>query len=191
MTAHENNLRRNEFEQLFHSAGLDGVWSSLEGIPSVAAYIKEEDKTLEQMILDLVIFRNEAAHGNPDEILGIDTLRNWVSFINIFCEALAEFITYRVVTEEKKHKPESVLGKVTETFRDNIVVAKCNSGTLNVGDRLYFLRASDCTCAQIDSLQVENESRTSVTIQHEGVEIGIKTSIQVPKNAILVKITLH
>lgn len=190
LTAHDSNLRRSEFEQLLHSAGLDGVWSSLERNPSVARLTTEGDanKTLEQMILDLVTFRNDAAHGTPDEILGVDTLRDWVAFVKAFCDGLAEFLTHRIVHEEAEHKPETVCGIVTETFRHNVSIAKCDHGTLHVGDYFYFMRATDSTYARIDSLQVKGVSCESVIIEHQGFEVGIQTSVRVPIKAKLVRV---
>ncbi len=188
LTAHENNLRRSEFEQLFHAAGLDGVWAYLEKNELLARLSTDADKSLEQMILELVIFRNEAAHGAPDDILGIDTLRQWIVFVNAFCDALADFLTHRIVREEAAYHPQTVYGTVTETFKNRIAVAKCHCGTLNVGDYLYFLRATDCTYARIESLQVEGVNQQSVTIPRPDFEVGMQTSIEVPKKAKLVKL---
>lgn len=190
LTSHEKNLRYSEFVKLFHSAGLEGVWSSLEQNPLLISFTVEGDpeRSLEQMIQDLVTFRNDAAHGDPDDILGTDTLREWIAFVRAFCHALVEFITHRIVWEEARHIPESVLGLVTETFRDNIVVATCDHGTLHVGDQLFFLRETDCVTARIDSLQVNGVDHTVVEIACEGFEVGIRSSVKVPRNSRLLRI---
>ena len=158
LTSHDRNLRRSEFERLFHSVGLEGVWSSLERNSTITSLTFDGDanKSLERMILDLVIYRNDASHGTPDEILGIDTLREWIAFIKAFCEALAGFVTHRIVHEEASNIPEAVYGVVTQTFRNNVAIIKCDRGILQVGDHFFFLRKSDCTRARIDSLQVNS-----------------------------------
>lgn len=190
LTAHDRNLCRPEFEQLFHSVGLDGVWPSLERNPTVASLTVDgsANKSLDQMILDLVTYRNDASHGTPDEILGADTLREWIAFVKAFCEALAAFVTHRIVLEEESHIPESVYGVVLETFRNNVVVIKCDRGNLRVGDYLFFLRESDCTHARIDSIQVNDINYNSVEIEHEGFDVGIQTSIKVPRAARVLKV---
>lgn len=50
------------------------------------------------------------------------------------------------------------------------------------------MRATDGTYSSIDSIQVNNISLTSVEIDKQGFEVGIKTSEQVPLKAKLVKI---
>lgn len=190
LTAHERNLRRDELEKLFHSVGLIGVWSELERNPAITSLTVEGDsnKSLEQMILDLVTYRNDAAHGTPDEILGIDTLREWIVFVKTFCESLASFITHRIVNEEASSMPETVYGIVTETFRNNIVIVKCDRGNIRVGEYLYFLHDADCTQARIISIQVNDVNQDSVEIRQEGFEVGIQTSVKVPRFSRVLKI---
>jgi len=190
LTLHERNLRREEIERMFHSAGLSGLWAWLERDSEVANLTVNgsSNKTLEQTILDLVTYRNDASHGSPDEILGIDTLREWTAFVVAFCNALAAFITHQIVNQEFLHKPESVYGVVTETFRDNILVATCNRGWFCVGSKLYFFRETGCVYARIESLQVNDQDRTEVYIDHEGFELGIRTSEKVPRNSSIVSV---
>ena len=190
LTAHDRNLRRSELEQLFHSAGLVGVWPSLERNPTITSLTVDGDanKSLEQMILDLVTYRNDASHGTPDEILGVDTLREWIAFVKAFCTALALFVTHRIVHEEASSVPEAVYGVVTETFSNNVAIIKCDRGYLRVGEHLFFLRESDCTHARIDSLQVNDINHNSVEIKHEGFEVGIQTSVKVPRSARVLKV---
>jgi len=190
LTAHDRNLRRSEFEQLFHSAGLVGVWPALERNPAITCLTVDGDsnKSLEQMILDLVTYRNDASHGTPDEILGTDTLREWIVLVNTFCETLASVITHRIVKEEASSMPESVYGVVTETFRNNIVIIKCDHGNIRVGESLYFFRDADCTHARINSIQVNDVNQDLVEIKHEGFEIGIQTSKKVPRSARVLKL---
>ena len=190
LTAHERNLRRSELEHLFHSAGLIGVWSALERNPAITSLTIEGDsnKSLEQMILDLVTYRNDASHGTPDEILGIDTLREWIVFIKTLCESLASFITHCIVNEEASSMPETVYGVVTETFRNNIAIITCDRGNIQVGEYLYFLREIDCTRVKILSIQVDDINQDSVEIRQEGFEVGIQTSAKVPRSSRVLKI---
>ena len=190
LTTHERNLRRSEFEQLFHAAGLNGVWSFLERGTAILELTQEgdTDKSLDGMILDLVTYRNDASHGTPDEILGADTLRQWIAFIEAFCDTLALFVTHRIVTEEAAHRPEALYGVVTETFRDNVAVVRCDRGKFCLGDHLFFLRDCDCTQARIDSLQVDDIDHTCVEIEHAGFEVGIRTSVRVRRGARVVRV---
>lgn len=190
LTVHDANLRRGEFEKLFHSAGLENVWHSLENNSEIKLHTTESDfnKSLEQMLLELVNLRNDASHGYPDEILSIDILSEWIAFIDVFCNALAEVITHRVVSAEAEHRPESIIGEVTEVLRDNIAIVTCERGTLTVGNRVYFLREGDCTEVTILSLQLDDVDQMDVPIERAGLEVGIRTTKQARRNARLIKL---
>jgi hypothetical protein len=190
LTFHATNLRKPDLEQLFGSAGIDGVWRSLETNERLRAQLIDGDwhKSLEQMVEDLVTFRNDAAHGTPDDLLGLDILAEWIAFVNSFCFALADTITHRIVRAEANYLPESVLGVVTENLRGNIVIATCDHGVISVGDVFYFLREADCTMAVIESIQVSDADRETVQIDRAGLELGLRTSIEVGANSRLVRI---
>jgi hypothetical protein len=143
---------------------------------------------LEQLVLDLVTFRNDAAHGVPDDILGPDAHNEWIGFVRVFCRALADVITHRIVSAEATYKPNSIIGTVTETFSNNIVVVTCELGTLRTGESIYFLREKDCTNAVIESLQLNDVNHEEVRIDQSGTEVGMKTSIRVRRNSRLVRI---
>jgi hypothetical protein len=190
LTSHEANLRHSEFEKMFNSVGLEGIWHSLEENHHITDHKTETDtnKSLEQLILDLVTFRNEASHATPDEILGSDALNEWIAFVRAFCSSLADVITHRVVRAEATYKPNSVIGTVTEILRDNIVIVTCVPGTLRVGESIYFLRERDCTKAIIESLQLNDANHKEIHIDQSGIEVGVQTSIKVRGNPRMVRI---
>jgi hypothetical protein len=193
LTSHDQNLRREQFEQMFHLGGLQGIWAEIERNPQIAALTTQADpgKSLEQTILELVTYRNEASHGTPDDLLGLDLLKEWVRFINVFCKALADSIVHRIVQAEATFRPESVLGAITETFSHNVSVATCDRGTITVGDELYFLREADCTLAVIESLQLNDIDQQQIDIDRPAVEIGLRTSAKVHLKSRLVKLDEH
>jgi hypothetical protein len=190
LTFHDANLRMNEFTAMFACVELDGVWHEIERSAQIAAFksANDLDESLESLILDLVTFRNEASHGTPDEILGSNALRTWISFIEVFCIALAGVITRRVVVSEISHRPDSVLGVVTETFGNNILVAICDRGSIKVGDNIYFLRDTDCVQATVESLQLNDIDQSEVTIHQAGLEVGLRTSKKIHKRAQLISL---
>ena len=185
---HDANLRHSEFVTMFNSVGLTDVWQSVERNSLIINFKAENDseESLENLVLDLVTLRNDASHGTPDEILGSDLLRGWIAFVRAFCGALAQVITHRIVAAETANKPDCVIGIVTETFRNNTVVAICDRGMLRVGESVYFLRDTDCVNAVIESLQLNDLDYTEVRIDRPGIEVGIRTSIKVHRNARLI-----
>ncbi len=190
LTSHDANLRRSQFDSMFSSVGLDNIWHLLETNPIIATHLAETDahESLEQMLLNLVNFRNDASHGTPDEILGLDTLTEWIWFVRTFCNALVDVVTHRIVSAEAEHRPLSVLGVVTDTFSNNVLVATCQRGPFRVGDNIYFLRDADCKLASIESLQMNGIDKEEVQIDGNSVEVGFRTSIKIHRNARLVRI---
>lgn len=150
--------------------------------------VRDSDKSLEQTLLDLVNFRNDASHGYPDEILGLDTLSEWIAFISALCNALADVITHRLVSAEANHRPDSVVGVVTETFKDNRAVVTCDRGILTIGNSVYFLRERDCTEAIIESLQLDDVDQAEVRIDRPGLEVGIRTSSTIRRKSRLIRV---
>lgn len=190
ITYHRENLRRNELESMFNSAGLESFWRSLETNTDLQSFIVESDfeKNLEQLILDLVNYRNEASHGTPDDLLGSNTLRTWIQFVKILCNAIVHVVTHQIILSETEFKPQCVLGEVIKTYSGNIFIAKCERGILKVGDNIYFVRESECTLAEIQSLQLNGVDHQEIRIDQNGMEIGICTSKRIRRRALLVKI---
>jgi hypothetical protein len=190
LTSHDANLRHSEFVSMFTSVDLEGIWHALEENTHILNHKAESDsnKSLEQIVLDLVTFRNDAAHGIPDDILGPDALNEWISFVRAFCRALADVITHRIVSAEATYNPNCVIGKVTKAFESNRVIVTCELGALRVGESIYFLREKDCMNAQIESLQLNDINHEEIHIEHRGVEVGMRTSIQVRRKSRLVRL---
>lgn len=190
LTTHDTNLRRSEFEKMMHSVGLDGAWSHLQNNTQLINLTVNgpSNKSLEQWLLDLVTYRNDASHGAPEDIFGMAALREWVAFVGAFCAALAQFVTYRLVQEEATYKPESVYGIVTKTYQNSIAVVTCDHGQLHVGDRMFFLRPTKCVPAEILSLQINNVPVNEVTISRAGFEVGIRTSVTIPRHSQMLRI---
>jgi len=189
LVVHDWNLRRSEFVNLFSGAGLENIWPSLEKSTSIVEFISEieSDKSLEQMILDLVEYRNDANHGLPDEIIGLEELREWLQFVVAFCKGLAEIIVHRMVAAHVKKNPDAILGLVTEKFSNNIVVVRCDRGEFEVGESLYFLREKDCSVVEIQSIQLDDVDKPRIQVSKEGTEIGLKISAPVAINAQVLK----
>lgn len=186
---HQSNLRREEFVSLFGGAGLGNIWSPLENSKSIVEYQSsaESGRSLEQMVRDLVDYRNAANHGYPDEILSLETLREWVQFVVAFCKALADVIVHRMVAAHVEKNPNEILGIVTEKFSNNIIVVICDRGDFEVGESLYFLREKDCSVVEIQNIQLNDEDHQKIKVNKKGTEIGLKISAPVAKNAWVLK----
>ena len=192
LTLHEINLRRSELERMFTVVGFHEFWHLLEGNRYLKLYMENADDLdrVETLLDYFVTYRNEASHGIPDEILGSDSLRQWISFTTAICEAIAEIITIKTLSFEKALNPSCVIGHVSEKYGDNIVVAKCSRCELYVGQQLYFLKPSSVTHAIIESLQLDDKNVIDIKVQNDEVEVGMRMSSDVRKRAEILDISL-
>lgn len=187
-TYHENNLRKHDLEQLYSPAGLSEAWRYLENYPALQNVLNEEDddRNLENIILTLVTYRNDATHRKPDDILSIDELRKWVRYVEVICEGLTSYVRHELLKASRKKNPEIVVGKVSEIFSDNVSVFRSDSGTFNVNDEFYALRPDVHQKVKLLSIQRDDVDVKSFEVTEANTEIGIKTDYPVKKNSDLI-----
>ncbi len=185
LLTHQANLRQNELMRMFNSAGLVECWSGLIRHPRLTSFVQQEDNTkpLEQWLAELVVMRNDASHGVPDEILGPGSLGTWIGFIRALCAALADSVTHHIVQCHATVRPESIIGIVSERFSNNIVVAKLSNGAVQVGDHFHFLRERDCTTTEVLSIQLNGTDLQSINLDSTETEIGMRLAAPVPRGA--------
>ena len=182
---HETNLRRNELESLFCCTGIDGYWAMLEKSEDIADYIESYDSetSLEKLIENFVNIRNEAVHGAPDELLGIEELKSWVRFILIVCASMANIIMLKIIQNQTMLIPDICIGRVIEKFRNNIVVALCKNGKLDLNQDIFAVRPTSIVFAKIISLQVNDRDVETISFDGNEVEVGIKTNVELQRDA--------
>jgi len=140
LTMHENNLRRAELEGLFNTATYDSFWHDLENSPKVKKFLSDIDKSLEDHLDDFVNYRNEAAHGSPDELISLGALRDWIEFVMIVCKSIADIITLKILHLERERNPDCILGEVIHKYSGNISIVKCVRGSLYIGQQIFFCK---------------------------------------------------
>src|SRR5690606_21446033 len=113
-----------ELERIFGHCGLSGLrgWiehhHALRGFFSSAARVSD---TPEAELREIVNYRNEAAHGEVDDVLGVALLTEFAEFILNLCIAIAEFIQKDMIIRLTKKSKALEAGIVTETFSKNII----------------------------------------------------------------------
>lgn len=193
IVSRESNLRKSELEAILSSCGIKNSWSFIENHPDVKPLTTGGTGmtvTLEESLNEMVTLRNDASHGSPDEILGIDILRGWVKFVQGLCNALRDLIWSKIVTEEMKRNPSCIKGVVTETLSGGICVAVCGRGLLRKGDRLFLYRSTTGSCLAVDlvSLQLDGANKEKIVVASEGTEVGLKTARKAHIGTLLIKI---
>ncbi|MBD2771092.1 MAE_28990/MAE_18760 family HEPN-like nuclease [Iningainema tapete] len=184
---HDQNLRRETLEKMLADAGIPNAWIWVDKHRSVKNFVEEirgNQNTAEGELNELIIYRNDAAHGALiDDFLGSNTLLELCDFVLALCQALAELMTYKVIERKKSTGQVREIGQITEWFKKpQAGVAKVEETTLTIGKSLFLVSQTHCYCQQatIQSIQIDgvptNEVQTTT-----GMEVGLKFDVDARK----------
>jgi len=179
----EQNLRMSELQRLFAKCGLSGIEPWITSHPAIEGFFALESRlsqTAGSELKQIVDYRNEAAHGDVDEVLGHEVLIEFTHFFEALCRSIVDFIQYDTLRRAKDLGRASVVGFISERFRDDIVVAKINHTTLSVGDDLYVFGKGLTTVAVVKSMQLAGTDVQTVTAGEEtevGLRLGVRSKV--------------
>jgi len=184
--SHEQNLRKEILEKLLADAGIENAWKWVDKHRKIKYFIeeiRENQKTAEEELKQLIDYRNEAAHGGVDEILGTQELLDLGDFVKALCEALAELVSYQIILQKLSIAKAKEIGHITEWFKKpRAAVASVADITLTVGGSIWLVSetSSYCKLAKIESIQIDDIDKNEVKIASE-TEIGLKLDTDAKK----------
>jgi len=178
---HEQNLRKEVLETVLRNAGIDEAWKWVTNHKEIKYFVEEvrgSQNTAEGELKQLVDYRNEAAHGSVDEILGTQELLELGDFVESLCKSLADLVTYNIILLQTKQEVVREIGKITEWFKKpQAGLAKVQEVTLTVEERVFLVLVNDklsyCYAAKIESIKLNDISHNHVEITSEA-EVGLK-----------------
>lgn len=176
----EQNLRMSELHRLFNECGLSGTEDWVAKHPAMQAFFAEQSRLSETAASELkqiVDYRNEAAHGDVDDVLGPEILIEFTQFFEALYRSLLDFIQYDTLRRARDIGRATVVGVITEQFRGDVVVAKVSNATLDVGDQLYVFKKGMTMTAELKSIQLEGVEQDSVTVGPE-TEVGLRLGVR-------------
>jgi MAE_28990/MAE_18760-like HEPN len=191
---HEQNLRKDVLERLLAEAGIENAWKWVINHREIKYFVEEvrgSQNTAEGELKQLVDYRNEAAHGAVDQILGTQELLDLGDFVEALCKALAELVTYHVILQQTSIGQAREIGKITEWFKKSkAAVAKVKDIKLNVGESLFLVLVNDklsyCYSAKIESIKMNDIFQHQVEIASEA-EVGLKFDTDARKGLTIYK----
>lgn len=114
---HEQNLRKEVLETVLKNAGIKEPWKWIINHKEIKYFVEEvrgRQNTAEGELKQLVDYRNEAAHGSTDEILGTQELLDLGDFVEALCKSLADLVTYNIILLQSDRGLVREIGKITE-----------------------------------------------------------------------------
>ena len=178
---HEQNLRKEVLETVLKNAGIDEAWKWVINHKEIKYFVEEvrgSQNTAEGELKQLVDYRNKAAHGSTDEILGTQELLDLGDFVEALCKSLADLVTYNIILRQIDRGLVREIGKITEWFKKpQAGVAQVKEVTLTVEERVFLVLFNDelsyCYAAKVESIQLNDISHNHVEITSEE-EVGLK-----------------
>ncbi|HBB35653.1 MAG TPA: hypothetical protein DDZ80_10055 [Cyanobacteria bacterium UBA8803] len=183
---HEQNLRKDTLDKLFAEAGIENAWKWVINHRDIKNFIEEirgDQNTAEGELNQLVAYRNEAAHGSVDQILGTQELLDMGDFVENLCQALVELVTYQVILKHAVIGQAREIGTIRQWLDKNKVArAKISAVTLSVGETIFLVKetSSYCLLATIESIRDNEIAKEQVEITTEK-EVHLKFNVEAKK----------
>lgn len=179
LTHHEHNLRLNVVENLLSRIQLKGFNSWLNHYQSIKTLYTEQSSVYEQVeaeIRNFILLRNDASHGELEDIEGKDNLARFCELIRALIHAISSYL-HKCMVEHRSQVGKALgIGKVTEVLPklEAFVAQVVKTTNLRKGMNIHFVGANYCYSQQILSLQVNDVDVESVVAACDGFEIGLK-----------------
>jgi hypothetical protein len=188
--ATDQNLRSTVLTELFSKVGIQNAWNWISMHPTVTSFISEvrgSQNTPDAELNSFIGYRNEAAHGAVDSVLGTESLLGLADFVLALCTAICELVRGTLVRHSIERGIAQDLGRVTEKFRNGAVVVRMNRCTLGVGDVVLLHSDNRCYVGKILSIQLDGVPSQSVSAA-DGDEVGLLFDVAVMARPRLVRL---
>lgn len=179
----EQNLRMPELQRLFSQCGLLELEAWITSHSAIKEFFAAQSRlsdTAASELKQIVNYRNEAAHGDVDDVLGADVLIEFTQFFEALCRSIVDFIQYDTLRRAKELGRATVVGIISERFSEDIVIAKVSNATLSVGDGLYVFGKGMTMMAEVKSIQLNDIALPTAIIASEtdvGLRIGVRAKV--------------
>jgi hypothetical protein len=187
----EQNLRMAELQRLFGHCGLSGIERWVTKHRAIEAFFAAQSRlseTAESELKQIVEYRNEAAHGDVDQVLGTEVLVEVTEFFEALLRSITDFVQYDTIRRAKELGKAQVLGFISERFRDDIVVAKIANSSLKVGDTVYINGKGLTMIGEIKSIQLDDINHDAADILDER-EVGLRLGVRAKKGCELIRLS--
>ncbi len=151
------------------------LWRHRAGVRYVDE-VRGGSGTLDSELRQLIHYRNDAAHGTPEDILGRDDLLAITQLAEAVAESVRDLATRAALARLEALGKAQRVGVITEYFRKpDAVVARIANTSVVLGMRLLLQSSSLCVPATVLSIQLDGKAVESVALVEES-EVGLRLS---------------
>lgn len=194
----DQNLRKEALIKIFKNAGIEDSWNWLEKHPDIQHFLSNislnPDTPLDNQLEQFIRTRNDAAHGKPENISGMEILLDFCSFVEYLCQALVELVRWKVICQQHQSNSRVKVGRISRWF-PKIGVARITvdeDTNFSVGDTLYLVNSQTtfCRITTIETIRLDDRDRRDVDLLSEGkVDVKFKDT-DVRKNWLIYRLLM-
>lgn len=207
VVAHDVNLRVSEIDQLFAAVGIEQVCERVRRADALLKWYCDVEgletppaagvalTTVEERVKDLVERRNQISHhGTTQNLLGVDEMREAISFVQAFSGAVFATAVARYLEARHTDSPGSIklVQRDEGPYKNGtVVVVEHPAQRLFVGQAVFVLvEATGARWGHVKSLMVDDVSVTEVAANASAPNgVGIELDFKCPKGSGLVALT--
>ena len=172
------NFRAETLNELFARIGISDGWAWVSTHGMIQRFIEDEcgeSSSAESELRSFVQNRNNAAHGEVDEIVGMEGIKKVADFIISLCSVIAELFMSKVVQRRIELGQATMVGRVIREFSNSVVGVQMQPGTVAAGEELVILRQQACYRVIVESLEVDHVPFQKLEISTEQ-NVGMRLS---------------
>lgn len=179
------NFKIDQVVTLFVNVGLGNPTQWLSACPELARLRDESGISYSEALKNIVEFRNEVAHGNPDpdQIIGVNELTSRLEHLSSVVNSLHEYVAASAISRtESSSSAEALLGQVTHRWMTAgafELTTACKA--VAVGEKVCVVTEGEIFVDSIGSLQLDGLPHTGWA-GAPGVPLGVVTK-RMPKES--------
>ncbi len=174
-----DNYRPDTINRIFGRLGFENIFASISNAEGIVALCADRGtEPAENVLNQLVAYRNEAAHGRVDSILSTRELTNFSDIVELIVRELGVILSSKLLKSGETTGHSKVIGKVEHRYSNNAVGVKTISAhTIQVGDSI-FVGKKKLVKLEVKSLRIGASDRESINLSVEpefglGLDCGV------------------
>jgi hypothetical protein len=192
------NLRKEALAEIFKNAGIKDSWNWLENHPDIQHFLSEislnSSTPLGNQLEQFILARNDAAHGQPENVSGIEILLDLCNLVESLCQALVELVQWKVICQQHQSGLRVKVGRVSNWLsRIGVAHITVHEDTnLSVGDTLYLVNSKNtfCRITTIETIRLNDEDKQNIYFSKQG-KVHVKfRNVNVRKNWLIYRVLI-
>jgi hypothetical protein len=174
----DQNLRVDTINEILSRVGLKNLEEWIVNSPALQSRYEKEEllRKFKADWSELLLLRNDVAHGNLDSIPGTQLFDEYVNIVRTFSTLLGEYLLKKAIELDSQHIIFQHIGDISEYFDQAkaAVVPSKRTIRLAVGDTVFLVRNFSAVQTKVLSLQRDGIDAVEFIAEADGVELGLK-----------------